>query len=78
MNCPRIFQLSPYRYCCYLFFSLKTHNKQFEQTEDGDKDENEEDADEGDNDEKETPVLSMIGAFVLLTAITVCVAISSE
>ena len=61
------------RYCCYLLFSLKTHNKQFEQADDGDKE-------EGDDDEheKDTPVLSMVGAFVLLSAITVCVAVSSE
>lgn len=56
-------------------FSLKTHNKQFEQNEDGDKD----GEDDGNEDgEKETPVLSMLGAFALLTGITVCVAVSSE
>ena len=64
------------RYCCYLFFSLKTHNKQFEQSDEN-KEEGEDDG--GDDDgEKETPVLSMIGAFLLLTVITVFVAISSE
>ena len=66
------------RYCCYLFFSLKTHNKQFEAADGGDEDEEGDNKGEQDDDEKETPVLSMVGAFALLTGITVCVAISSE
>lgn len=62
------------RYACYLLFSLKTHNQAFEQHDD---DENE--GENGDDEKhEEVPVLSLSGAFLMLTSITVMVAVSSE
>ena len=74
---------SPCRYFCYLLFSLKTHNQAF-QGEDGEGEGEEQgQGGEGDKDEDEEthqdiPVLSLSGAFFMLTSITVVVAIASE
>lgn len=61
------------RYASYLLFSLKTHNQAFEASNGG-----EDDGEEDEDKEEETVVLSLFGAFFMLTAITVMVAISSE
>lgn len=66
------------RYACYLLFSLKTHNQAFENHDDDEEEEGE--GGEGVEGEKheEVPVLSLSGAFLMLTSITVMVAVSSE
>eukprot|EP00775_Hariotina_reticulata_P012174 gene12173-12311_t len=49
-------------YCCYLAFQLRTHHNLFK----------------GDSDSEETPVMTLPAAILMLTAITVLVAICSE
>ena len=63
------------RYACYLLFSLKTHNQAFESHDD---DEEEEGEEGGEGKHEEVPVLSLSGAFLMLTSITVMVAVCSE
>lgn len=58
------------RYACYLLFSLKTHNQAFQNEG--------EEGEGGEEKHEEVPVLSLAGAFLMLTSITVMVAISSE
>lgn len=67
----------PCRYACYLLFSLKTHNQAFENHDDDD-DDKEEGEEDGEDKHEEVPVLSLSGAFLMLSSITVMVAVSSE